>query len=94
MYDIYDERNWIVFLEEHPELKKLVTKARLENNPERVRELDGALPWSFCLGTDKSEAEKELVMHLFIHDYNKSNTFCDDSERRLLMANEEIKKEL
>jgi len=94
MHDIYDEKNWAEFLEEHPKLRELVTKAGLENNPERVRELDGALPWSFCLGADKSDAEKELVIHLFVHEYNKPNTFCDDSEKRLLMANEEIRKNL
>lgn len=88
MVDIYSKENWKVFLEEHPELKKLVEKAGLESNPERVKELDGAFSWNCGRDIIKSEAEKELALHLFVHDYRHPNSLEDALKGRIIAAQE------
>lgn len=88
MLDIYDERNWKDFLESHPELKKLVIKAGLENNPERVKELDGAFAWNFAREIVRSKAEEELALHLFAYDYRHPDSLNNILKARIAIAKE------
>ena len=88
MLDIYDEKNWKDFLESHPELKELVIKAGLENNPERVKELDGAFAWNFAKDVVCSKAEEELALHLFAYNYRHPDSLKDALNARMLVAKE------
>lgn len=88
MLDIYDEKNWKDFLESHYELKELVIKAGLENNPKRVQELDGAFAWNFAKDVASSKAEEELALHLFAHDYRHPNSLNDALKARMQVAKE------
>ncbi len=88
MLDIYSRENWNPFLEGHPELKELVIKAGLENNPERVKELDGAFALNGGKDIVKSEAEAELALHLFAYDYRHPNSLDEALEGRIIAAKE------
>lgn len=88
MFDIYSEENWKPFLEEHPKLKELVVKAGLENNPERVKKLDGAFAIDCAEGVVKSKEERELAKHLYVHDYRHPHSLNDALRGRIIAAKE------
>ena len=88
MFDVYSEENWKIFLEEHPKLKELVVKAGLENNPKRVKELDGAFAVNCGEEIVKSNEERELAKHLFVHDYRHPNGLNNALKGRIIAAKE------
>lgn len=44
-----NEESWKRALEREPKLKNLATKAGVENNYERAKELNGCFAWNSCI---------------------------------------------
>lgn len=68
--NISDEKVWKRLLEEDSKLKELAIKAGVENNFQRVQELNGCIATNCGDGVVQSEAERDLAEYLFFEDFD------------------------
>ena len=81
-----NEDSWKRALERDPKLKNLATKAGVENNYERAKELNGCFAWNCGDNVVKSKEERELAEYMFCIEDKGTNNFQDALQERILAA--------
>lgn len=80
-----NEESWKRALERDPKLKNLATKAGVENNYERAKELNGCFAWNCGDNVVKSKEERELAEYMFCIEDKGTNNFQDALQERSLI---------
>lgn len=78
------EESWKKAIQGDSKLKELATKAGVENNYQRVVELNGCFAFNFGRSVTKSNEERQLAMYMFCID--DSDSLKNTLQERMAVA--------